>query len=257
VNEQINHHYLPEFYLRRWTRNDGRLSRYYRPFNATVVSHLKPKYTGFEEFLYTLHGAVDAQMLETTFFSPIDDAAAPILERLIARGPSGVDNKQRSDWTRFIMSLQLRGPHSLAEIKAFLDCHARINIEQLSGAEYLATKQPDDPDSVYDYVLQNPPAQLRNAHKALLPSLIDHQFIGQLVVNMTWAVMDLSAAPYTLLAGDRPYYTSHGLGDRACLLGVPLSPTHLFVAANDIEQIHNLAAQRTNDTAQKREQYDR
>jgi hypothetical protein len=248
MNEPINHHYLPEFYLQRWAREGGRLSRYYRPYNKTVVSRLTPKYTGFEEFLYTLHGVADAQMIETHFFSPIDDAAAPILERLIARGPDGLDNKQRSDWTRFIMSLQLRGPHSLSEIKAFMDRQVRINIESTSGAEYLATKRPNDPDSVYDYALQQAPWQISNAHKELLPRLIDNEFIGQLIVNMQWAVMNLSAAPHTLLAGDRPYYTSHGLGNRACLLGVPLSPTHLFVAANDIEQIRKLAAQRAKDT---------
>jgi Protein of unknown function (DUF4238) len=248
MNEPINHHYLPGFYLRRWAREDGRLSRYHRPYDRTVVSHPTPKFTGFEEYLYTLHGAVDAQIIETNFFSPVDDAAAPILGHLITHGPSGLDNKERSDWTRFIMSLQLRGPHSLSEIKAFLDQQVRINMERTSGVEYLATKQPNDPDSVYDYALQQAPWQMSNAHKELLPRLIDHKFIGQLIVNMKWMVMNLSAARCTLLAGDRPYYTSHGLGNRACLLGVPLSPTHLFVAANDIELIRRLAAQRTKDT---------
>jgi hypothetical protein len=65
---------------------------------------------------------------------------------------------------------------------------------------------------------------------------------------MKWAVMDLSAAAHTLLTADRPYTTSHGFGDPACLLGVPLSPTHLFVAANHVEQLRKLSAQKANDT---------
>jgi len=60
--------------------------------------------------------------------------------------------------------------------------------------------------------------------------------------------MGLTAAAHTLLAADRPYTSSHGLGDPACVLGVPLSPTHLFVAANHIEQLRRLHLQSSDDT---------
>jgi hypothetical protein len=63
-----------------------------------------------------------------------------------------------------------------------------------------------------------------------------------------WAVIDLSAGAHTLLTADRPFTTSHGLGNPSCLLGVPLSPTRLFVAANDVAQLRRLAAQKPNDT---------
>lgn len=65
---------------------------------------------------------------------------------------------------------------------------------------------------------------------------------------MIWAVLDLSGA-HTLLTSDRPYNTSHGLLSPECLLSVPLSPTRLFVAANDMRQLEILARQSRKDTA--------
>jgi hypothetical protein len=248
MNEPIRHHYVPVFYLRKWTGPDGRLFRYHRPHQVTVVSRLRPEHTGFEEQLYSLSGSNNEQMIETDFFSPVDNAAAPILERLISHGPGELDSQARSHWTRFIMSLQLRSPQSLAEVKEFSDQNIRETIERQNGEEYFATRQPGDPESAYEYALQHSSRQLANAHKAFLPGLIDHEIIGRVIINMRWAVLNLTAARRTLVTGDRPYTTSHGLADRSCLLSVPLSPNHLFVAANDIDLLRAVVAQRADDT---------
>jgi Protein of unknown function (DUF4238) len=250
MNSPNRHHYLPVFYLKKWVGKDGRLVRYHRPHHETVTSRLTPDYTGFEDGLYTLHGASadSRQMIETDFFSPLDNAAAPILELLIAQGPSALTNEQRSVWTRFVMSLQLRSPQSLVEIKAMIDRNVRTNLERLDGARYAATKREGDPDSVYEYALQRAPEQMTNFFKTCVPDLIDHEDLGQLIINMKWAVMDLSAAAHTLLTADRPVSTSHGLVNPACLLSVPLSPTHLFVAANGIARLVMFAAQKPGNT---------
>jgi hypothetical protein len=207
-----------------------------------------PKYTGYEKRLYSLEGVSEPQIIEKEFFSTIDNAAAPILEHLIAHGPSGLYAQQRRCWSRFITSLQLRGPHSLSEIKVVGDRHLQNVIEQLNSEKYLATKQQGDPDTVYEFALQQAPVIMANNHKVLMTEMIDNELISRLIINMRWAVLNLSAAPHTLLTADRPYTSSHGLGDPACLIGVPLSPTHLFVAANDIRQIRRLADQSARDT---------
>ncbi len=149
------------------------------------------------------------------------------------------------------MSLQLRGPQSLAEIKTVVDRIIRANIEHLQADNYRAAKREGDPDSVYEYVLQHEPDLIANAHKAFLPGLIDHEIVGEVIMNMRWAVMDLTAGPDTLLTADRPFTTSHGLADPACVLVVPLSPTHLFAATNDIRRLRNLAAQPAEDTVRR------
>jgi hypothetical protein len=71
---------------------------------------------------------------------------------------------------------------------------------------------------------------------------------GSWLINMHWMVLNLSDASHTLLTCDRPYTSSHGFGDRAAMVGVPISPRHLFVAANDPAQRRVLDAQRKTDT---------
>jgi Protein of unknown function (DUF4238) len=253
MNDPVKHHYNPQFYLRQWTGSDGRLSRYHRPRKEVVVPRLSPEYTGFEDYLYTTGWSSRPPIIEKAFFSEVDNEAAPILDGLIRRGPGlivlgphDLDSEQRSDWTRFMQSLQLRGPHSLSEIKTVLDRSVRKNIERAHGATYLASRGEGDPTSAYEDALR--PDELANAHKVLLTQLINYQPLGQLIINMVWAVLDVAAAPHTLVTSDRPYITSHGIGDPACLLSVPLSPTRLFVAANDIRQLRKLAAQPLRDT---------
>ena len=244
------HHYLPVFYLKKWAAEDGRVVRYHRPYDRTVTSRLKPTHTGYEDGLYTLDGEPDdfRQTIEQDFFSHIDSDTAPILDTLIAQGPATLQERQRSIWTRFIMSLQLRGPHSLNEIKAFMDRTIREVIESTDGEKYRSTRKEDDPDSAYDYARQQSPDEMMNAHKMLLPRLIDHQAVGQLIINMHWSVMDLSQAADMLLTADRPFTSSHGLGNPACLIAVPLSPHHVFVAANSTAQLFKLAMQDAGDT---------
>jgi hypothetical protein len=116
------------------------------------------------------------------------------------------------------------------------------------GARYRASREEGDPETAYEDALQQLPNETANAHKVLLTQLIDFEAVGQIIINMTWGVLDVSAAPHTLLTSDRPSIRSHGLGHPDCLLTVPLSPGRLFVAANDIRQLRKLAAQLPRET---------
>lgn len=244
------HHYLPIFYLNRWTGADLRLVRFYRPHQEVVASRLTPEYTGFEESLYSLDGlqAGEREIIETEFFSPIDNDAAVILEELINHGAGRLTEAQRSSWIRFIMSLQLRGPHSLREIEAVLNESMEEVFERKSGDQHRADSTLQDFKSTYEEAREKSPAEFKNSYKRLLPQLIDHEKIGQRIINMLWYVFDFSAAPLTLLTADRPFTPSHGLLDARCILSVPLSPTHLFVAVNEVQQLHALANQTRRDT---------
>ncbi len=48
MNEPDKHHYLPVFYLSRWSQPDGKVIRYYRPHQAVVASPIAPKNTGYD-----------------------------------------------------------------------------------------------------------------------------------------------------------------------------------------------------------------
>lgn len=255
MNDPISHHYIPRFYLRQWVDSDGRLSRYHRPRDLVVVSTTTPEYTGYDDYLYTVKNPNHPQILEKKFFSRLDNYAAPILKRLNQPGPqlvfigrNDLDGTQRSDWARFIQSLHLRCPHSLSEIDMVLRRFLRDNIERDHNAAYRASKQPDDPESFYDYVVSDAPDPFVDAHKFLLTELIDHKPLGDYIINMSWGVIDVWDAPHRLLASDRPYILPRGLRDPSCILGVPISPTRIFLAANNMQQLEQLSTQSSKDT---------
>ena len=98
--------------------------------------------------------------------------------------------------------------------------------------------------TVYDYATSDAPELFADAHKQLLTVLIAHKALGQYIINMIWAVIDLSDAPHRLLTSDRPYILPRGLKDPSCVLGVPISPTRLFLAANNMAGWKRLIASR-------------
>ena len=247
MNQPNRHHYLPVFYLKRWVDAHGRVWRYYRPRDCVVASDIGPDYTGYEEQLYALPGTANPQMIEIEFFRIVDNDAAPVLEIMLAEGPGAIGEDKRRIWTLFLMSMLIRSPHSLGEIKGVINGFFRGNLEKLHQSDYATSRRPDDPASVYDFVLNQTP-ELAEAYKAALPDMIDNDAVGQHIINMRWAVINLAAAPHTLLTGDRPCMTSRGIADPACVLSLPVSPTHLFVAAHDITPLQRLAAQQARDT---------
>ncbi|MGH7114940.1 MAG: DUF4238 domain-containing protein [Stellaceae bacterium] len=248
MSQPKSHHYLPVFYLKRWGGARHRVWRYYRPRDQVVASAVGPDFTGYEDGLYQLDGTADPQIIETNFFRLVDNNAASSLENMLREGLLALGEDQRRSWVLFLMSMLVRSPHSLTEIRSVINGFLKANLEKLHQADYAATRQPDDPESIYDLTMKRTP-ELAEAYKAALPDMIDNEPIGQQIINMRWAMLNLSMAPHTLLTGDRPCMTSRGIADPACILSLPVSPTHLFVAAHDIRLLHRLAAQPARDTA--------
>ena len=242
MSQPKRHHYLPVFYLKRWVGSRGRVCRYYRPRDRVVASDVGPDFTGYEDGLYQLDGTANPQIVETKFFRAVDNNAAPILESMLRVGPGALDNDKRRSWTLFLMSMLMRSPHSLDEIGSVINDFFRANLEKSHQSDYAASRQPDDPVSIYDFTMKRTP-DLAQAYKAALPDMIDNDVIGQKIINMRWEILNLSAAPHTLLTGDRPCMTSRGIADPVCMLSLPVSPTHIFVAAHDIGLLCRLAAQ--------------
>jgi hypothetical protein len=236
VQQPISHHFTPVFYLKSWASNN-RVTRFYRPYRDVVASTPTPEYAGYEDHLYALSGVSPEhrQMLETSFFSPVDSRAANAYRLLIEKRVLSLTNEQRSDWARFLISQQLRSPWALAELKNLTEQTMRQNMK--SDAEYLASRKPGDPDTMYEWMEKYHPEEIEDAHKRFLPGMIDHQNMGQYLVNMQWMTLDLSRATRTLLTCDRPFLHTLGWKHPDTTLICPLSPTLLFVAANTNQRL--------------------
>ena len=53
MNDSQDHHYVPQFLLRGWCNNNGKLTVYSRRQGRVVISERNPRGTGFESDLYT------------------------------------------------------------------------------------------------------------------------------------------------------------------------------------------------------------
>ena len=64
----------------------------------------------------------------------------------------------------------------------------------------------------------------------VLPTLMDHEKIGQSLNDMRWFVVTMAADAPPLLSSDRPLFVSGAFGAANCYLTLPIAKDRLFVA---------------------------
>jgi hypothetical protein len=169
MNEPRDHHFVPCFYLEGWCNSDGKLTVYSRPRGRVVTKELTPKYTGFERDLYSYTGlpSPQAQSLETRFMARIDDAAAPVLKKLLNGGLPKLTGPERSDFTRFVMSLRARHPDAVARSKEEGEQTLTNELDR-DPQEYLAVKGNHPAATLRDFLEQGAPHHVPNFGLSLL-----------------------------------------------------------------------------------------
>ena len=173
MNEPINHHYLPVFYLKQWCGDDSKVVRYYRPRREVVFKPITPENTGYEPHLYRFEGFPPGlrALIETDYMGPkIDEQASKVLSLLLGQKLPATDLMRRA-WARFLMSLALRNPQTLAALNS----------------------------------------DMKGGGTPVLPWFIEE--LSKWFHAMRWFVFDLSGAATPLLTSDRPLFGQHGFGD--------------------------------------------
>jgi len=231
------HHYIPRFLLSRWTTGDGRLVRYEMPRTGKLVhSRRHPSEVGFVRDLYRYPGAIglEEQWLEHRVFQRIDDAAAKVLTRMLGPKPITLEPAEGSAWIRFMLSLMFRTPTNLLFAKAAAGRIEDRLMDEICG-HYDELRGPNDPANYAEFVaMQHPHAKERSALE-MLPGMMDHERIGQYMINMRWHVMDLDFSCPALLLSDDPLARTNGIGVPTGHLAMPISPRRLLVLSNSAE----------------------
>ena len=232
MNEPINHHYLPVFYLKQWRGDDGKVIRYYRPYREVVPNPIIPENTGYEPYLNTFEGFPPdlRALIETHYMGPkIDHPASEVLSLLLSLKLPTTDAMKRA-WARFLISLTLRNPQTLAALKADMrqQLIAQQRIKPDIEEEYRASG--DQRDIVAWIGDRFPQSFLRGSGTLVLPQFIEE--LSKPFHAMRWFVFDLGRSATSLLTSDRPLFGEYRFGDHRCIVALPLSPSLLFVAAN-------------------------
>lgn len=234
MNKQ-NHHYVPQFYLKNWASGSDHKFEYFQWKNRTLVnSRISPKGTAYEVNLYSMEEVLleKKQEIEKFINAEIDAPASSTLNKIFQDGVQGLSAEEKYHWAKFLVSLRVRHPKSIETAKMdgrnmFLD------ILTNSEAEYQALRGAQDPPTFIDFCNQIDPALTPNMGiLAISKWMIDTKMIN-IILNMYWWVMNASGEEIDFLTSNIPCIYTTGLGDPNCIMGLPISPTTLFLASNN------------------------
>ncbi|KLK91442.1 hypothetical protein AA309_20335 [Microvirga vignae] len=233
-NPSHKHHYLPVFYTRRWTGSDGRLEQFHQPYGPLVKARrLHPEGIGYVDQLYELRGLEPAlaQQIETAFFKPVDNLAARALAHLEngRRNPEW-DDDTRSAWSRFLLSLIMRHPAAIRDLK--YEWTRRIfEITPEEEAAYQIERESHHPLTYREYLKGEGQRLIEHSALAQLLKLTDHEGSGQRLNNMLWATITTEGSYLRFLTCDDPVVRTDGLDHEAVAITLPIGLDLLFVAA--------------------------
>jgi hypothetical protein len=236
-NPPWRHHYIPEFYSRWWTGEDGKLERYTQPRPGKMsVRRVFPSEVGWARNLYLSPGENpgESQTLELNFFSKLDNAAAPVLTALNEAGPPALDRNGLSTWSTFIMSLLRRTPANLAATKETGWRQWAAMVPLIEERFRLETGRNVDPEALRHVVEEMDRGGVDRTVMWALPNLMMSPRIGRFINNLHWTVVDLPPGAPSLLLSDDPLARTNGLARPGGHMAMPISPRRLLLLAWDL-----------------------
>lgn len=222
------HHFVPAFYLQKWAglgAKGDELIEWSKPYKTIKPIRRHPNATGFQSGLYTFPDLIDPaarQLFESEFLKQTDTSASESIEHIIAGRAHVLNDRQKSEWVRFLMSLHFRHPDVVAEIREGNSALWK-NHDRFTNASYQRAKGPNDPPTFDEYVAQLGPDAGTRVELDLLVAAMDNEIIGKHILRMAWGVFDTSATRYRLLTSDWPIELS--LGSVPPVVMLPLTLT--------------------------------
>lgn len=243
-NPPQKHHYIPEFYLKRWrTGSDKRLWQFSRPHKEIVAERRHPSQVGFMRRLYSYDGAdeLNAHEVEEQFFKPVDSGAAEALKRMESQGNAVEWNSRlRSSWSRFIHSLLLRCPEDLELLRQAWRTTLFDDATEEWEARYQQVRQDGDPITFQDAMSALSDETLSKSRMRALMGVIDNETLGERMNMLPWHVLDIPHSRFDFLTSDRPIIRTGTLTEEGGHLALPIGPRRLFIVGKDHEAIRRI-----------------
>jgi len=224
LSEPLKHHYLPEFYLSRWRNAQAKVIEFRFRFGKLEARPTSTKGTGYRPRLYSKSEGPDPHKIEKGFMKKLDTKASKVLD-LFEAGvtPEQLSAAQRSDWSRFIMSLWMRTP---ADIQTMKECYcAEFGAPTArEEAKYRERRQPGWPETFAEALSQRPATRVQDDALDVAIRMMDHEGLGGILNNMIWYIIDVSASGERLLTSDRPVMFDLPLVQHDSYVFMPISP---------------------------------
>lgn len=227
------HHYLPQFYLKAWSRADDTVVSFRRPHRLVLAEAKTPYATGFEDRLYSIPTEPDPEsqeQVELRWMSPIDNEAAKVRDQLIETPGKRLTRAQIDAWILFLISMIFRTPARLRWMNDRIRNYD-YHFSEEEQAEYQQLRPKDAPATPESYFSDSSDEELSTARMQLMLSMIKSEVFGRGIADMQWYVHSITGN-HGLLTCDDPVITSNGMNKDESFVILPLSPQHLFIAAN-------------------------
>ena len=244
-NPPRRHHYIPEFYQKRWAGSDGRLCVFAKHRGKVVALRRHPKQTGFQDRLYSVPDMPPdiASAVETHFFKPVDSRAADALKLMEAEGNGAEWSPAlRSAWSRFLHSLLVRCPEDLSLFRTGWNQLLESDPTGQWEERYRALRQGHHPPTMRAFIESLPAGRMAYQAMRAFTNLIDNPSLGKKMNNLAWWVISTSTAKHDMFTSDRPIIRTNGLMADGGHLAIPIGPRRLFVAAKDQNALDRILA---------------
>ncbi|OWQ48151.1 DUF4238 domain-containing protein [Roseateles noduli] len=231
------HHFIPRFLLSRWEGNaNGRLSAMRWLRGDISEKRYKARSVAKERDLYAIgrERGEPNQVLEREFMTlHVDEPASQVHRAILDDQLNRLTEQQQYAWTLFLVSLALRGPGTVAHVRA-------RGIEALGDEldtgpdDFLDSRGPQPEASLRRYVEKNSPDLLNDFGTRSLPTLIQTSALNRTIFEASWVTRRFTGTSERLLIGDRPLTLFGALNDNF-LLYLPVAPDRAFLAFNSRE----------------------
>lgn len=239
MSKDGDHHYIPKFHLKKWSRPDGRLTTWKRIAHTGKIFRERkfPSEFGKAEGLYSLKHVPDdqTQAVERLIFSQeIDNTAAPVLENILAGRMARLSPQELMDWAKYLNASTLRLPGNVAKLRESTEKHLHSSFSE-SQKEYEELRGSAPEPTLVEFVRNRSPQTLANLAIEVMVGLIPNQKLIDRFLSLRWITRDFTGATKTLLLGDNPLLYPRSLLSGPTLIAMPLSPTVLFVATDSYD----------------------
>ncbi len=225
----MKHHYVPQFLLRRWCNEAGKLQSFSIRDGRVLCSARAPRFTGYENALYAVIAnalGIDEDHLERKLFAPIDGNAAVALGKIERR--EAITEDDRIAWAFFLNSLRLRQPDVLAHMRT-------KGMTMLKGflAEGDAELPPGAPRSEQWLNEHLPGGMEAQSLISWLPQMVMHDEMTDRFANLHWWVLEFTSEAPKLLLSDLPIHWEGGINTDNFFIHMPIAPDRLFIGTGN------------------------
>ena len=226
-----NQHFVPICLLKKWSNNQGKVYRFRYAYGKFHVSYKSPAQVGYKEKYLNFRHRTDLpnHYIESKINGKYDDEGAKVLDVLLTEGVESLTAEQEEHWSAFVASLLVRSPE-IIETRFRNKGESFRAVLNESQTEYENLKSDEHPQSLAEFVEHQNPGYIDDIGLNVLPNVVD--LVASRIMNeMEWCVINTSSMADSLLIGDCPVILTAETTHPSCIVVLPISPRHVFLAS--------------------------